>query len=84
MIGAICDPPKEGEPSYPTFIAEKTAVLQDLQTKATLATTTLNSLEGVSCNALQGTMYAFPQLRLPEKAIAAAKVCLLRGLLLLC
>ena len=33
----------------------------------------LNSLEGVSCNQPQGAMYAFPQVTLPPKAIAAAE-----------
>jgi hypothetical protein len=31
------------------------------------------ALEGVTCNSAQGAMYAFPQVRLPPKAIAAAK-----------
>ena len=33
----------------------------------------LNSLEGVSCNQPQGAMYAFPQVRRPPWAIAAAE-----------
>lgn len=32
-----------------------------------------NSLEGVTCNKAEGAMYLFPQLRLPQKAIDAAK-----------
>lgn len=32
-----------------------------------------NSLEGFSCNTVQGAMYAFPQFKLPPKAIEAAK-----------
>ena len=34
--------------------------------------TALNALEGVSCNAPQGSMYAFPKVTLPAKAQAAA------------
>lgn len=34
---------------------------------------TLNSLDGFSCNVVQGAMYAFPQVKLPDKAIEAAK-----------
>ncbi|KAJ8966735.1 hypothetical protein NQ317_010607 [Molorchus minor] len=34
---------------------------------------TFNSIEGFSCNPVQGAMYAFPQIKLPEKAIQAAK-----------
>lgn len=34
---------------------------------------TFNTFEGFSCNAVQGAMYAFPQFKLPPKAIEAAK-----------
>lgn len=34
---------------------------------------TFNSFEGFSCNVVQGAMYAFPQIKLPPKAIEAAK-----------
>lgn len=34
---------------------------------------TFNSIEGFSCNPVQGAMYAFPQFKLPPKAIEAAK-----------
>lgn len=34
---------------------------------------TFNSMEGFSCNTVQGAMYAFPQFKLPPKAIEAAK-----------
>jgi aspartate/methionine/tyrosine aminotransferase len=32
-----------------------------------------NSLEGFTCNKAEGAMYLFPQIRLPKKAIEAAK-----------
>lgn len=34
---------------------------------------TFNSMEGYSCNVVQGAMYAFPQFKLPPKAVEAAK-----------
>lgn len=34
---------------------------------------TFNSFEGYSCNVVQGAMYAFPQIKIPPKAIEAAK-----------
>ena len=74
MIGVICDPPKPGQASYELYVNERDRVLADLKRKAQLTTETLNRLKGVTCNAVQGAMYAFPQIRLPEKAIAAAKV----------
>ena len=75
MIGVICDPPRPNEPSFELFVSERDTVLSDLKKKAQLTTETLNRLDGVTCNAVQGAMYAFPQIRLPPKAITAARVC---------
>jgi alanine transaminase len=33
----------------------------------------LNSIEGVKCNPVQGAMYAFPKIAIPQKAIEKAK-----------
>lgn len=34
---------------------------------------TFNSIPGYSCNEVQGAMYAFPNVKIPEKAIEIAK-----------
>lgn len=34
-----------------------------------------NSFTGFKCNDIQGAMYAFPRIELPEKAIKAADTC---------
>ncbi|TGZ58586.1 hypothetical protein CRM22_009560 [Opisthorchis felineus] len=73
MLGCIVNPPSENEPSYATFVAERNQVLEDLRRKANLMSTTLNSLPGMSCNTVQGAMYAFPRIQLPPKAILAAE-----------
>lgn len=78
VIGQACmdvvvHPPEKGEASYESFIAEKEAVLASLAERAKLVADTFNSIEGFTCNVVQGAMYAFPQLHLPEKAIAKAK-----------
>ena len=49
-------------------------VLGQLADKAKMVTETFNSIPGLSCNTVQGAMYAFPQIKLPPKAIQAAKV----------
>lgn len=72
-IDCVTDPPKKGDPSYDLFIKEKTAVLESLKLRAKMVVDTFNSFEGFSCNPVQGAMYAFPQFRLPAKAIEAAK-----------
>ncbi len=45
-----------------------------MKEKARLVTDLFNKIEGVKCNPVQGAMYAFPQIRIPEKAIKHAKV----------
>ena len=55
-------------------LQERDFVLGQLKKKAAMASETLNSLDGITCNSIQGAMYAFPQIYLPENAIKAAKV----------
>jgi aspartate/methionine/tyrosine aminotransferase len=49
-------------------------VLDQLKTKAQLATKILNEIEGFKCNPVQGAMYAFPNIQLPQRVIDHAKV----------
>ncbi|CRK91319.1 CLUMA_CG004993, isoform A [Clunio marinus] len=72
-IDVVVNPPKPGEPSYELFMKEKNGVLQSLKERAEMVAKTFNSFEGFSCNPVQGAMYAFPQFKLPQKAIDAAK-----------
>lgn len=53
---------------------ERTAVLEALADKAKMAEETFNKVPGMSCNTVQGAMYAFPRIELPQKAIEEAKV----------
>merc|ERR1711936_206495 len=78
VLGQACmdlvvNPPRPGEPSYESWLAEKDGTLTSLARRAELVATTLNSIEGFTCNVVQGAMYAFPQIHLPPKAIAAAQ-----------
>jgi len=72
-MDAVVNPPKQGDPSYNLWLKEKTKVLESLRHRAEMVAETFNSIEGFSCNPVQGAMYAFPQIRLPQKAIEAAK-----------
>ncbi|ODN02389.1 Alanine aminotransferase 2 [Orchesella cincta] len=72
-MDCVVDPPQKGSPSYDLFIKEKTAVLQSLAQRASKIADTFNSIPGIKCNPVQGAMYAFPQITLPQKAIDAAK-----------
>ncbi|XP_013419828.1 alanine aminotransferase 1 [Lingula anatina] len=72
-MDVVVNPPQKGEPSYDTFMKEKSFVLDTLKKKAALVTDLFNSIEGISCNPVQGAMYAFPRILLPEKACIEAK-----------
>mmetsp|Transcript_18252 Transcript_18252/g.39287 ORF Transcript_18252/g.39287 Transcript_18252/m.39287 type:complete len:505 (+) Transcript_18252:254-1768(+) len=78
LSGQICcalmmHPPAEGDPSYELYTKEKTDILGSLRRRAELLVGALNKLEGVSCNAAEGALYAFPRIRLPQRAVEEAK-----------
>jgi len=71
-MDAVVNPPRPGDPSYESWKAEKEGTLEALAERAKIVADTLNAIEGITCNTVQGAMYAFPQLTLPPKALAAA------------
>lgn len=73
MIASILNPPASGEPSYNLFVQEREEIKSSLQRKAVIVSEMLNSMTGVSSQPVDGAMYAFPSLTLPEKAKAAAR-----------
>ncbi|XP_041424171.1 alanine aminotransferase 2-like isoform X3 [Xenopus laevis] len=73
LLDVIVNPPKPGEPSYKQFISEKQAVLSNLAEKARLTEEILNQSPGIRCNPVQGAMYSFPRIHIPEKAVKLAQ-----------
>lgn len=65
-----------GEKCYSNFLLlqERTAVLVALAEKARLTEELFNTAPGITCNPVQGAMYTFPRITLPQKAIVKAKV----------
>ena len=55
-------------------VQETKAALEEMAYKASLLENEFNKLAGFRCNVVQGAMYAFPQIRLPERFIQQAKV----------
>ena len=74
-MDVVVNPPQPGEPSHEQFQREKDQVLGTLAKKAKLTAEKFNAIPGITCNDVQGAMYSFPQIDMPEKAIAKAKVC---------
>lgn len=56
-------------------LQERTAVLSELAKRANLTEQMFNTVPGITCNPVQGAMYTFPRITLPQKAIDKAKVC---------
>uniref|UniRef100_A0A673IVK2 alanine transaminase n=1 Tax=Sinocyclocheilus rhinocerous TaxID=307959 RepID=A0A673IVK2_9TELE len=73
LMDLVVNSPQPGEPSYQTFMKERTAVLSALAEKAKLTEEILNTVPGISCNPVQGAMYSFPRITLPERSINEAK-----------
>ncbi|KAI8378502.1 pyridoxal phosphate-dependent transferase [Blakeslea trispora] len=73
MVDLMTNPPVEGDESYPQYKEEVDSIFESLRRRATKLAKCFNSLEDVTCNEAEGAMYLFPRIRLPTKAIEAAK-----------
>ncbi|XP_064640800.1 alanine aminotransferase 1-like isoform X2 [Lineus longissimus] len=72
-MDCVVNHPKPGDASYELWSKEKGNVLSDLDTKAKMVTKLFNSIDGVTCSEVQGAMYSFPRIHLPEKAVQEAQ-----------
>lgn len=73
MVNLMVDPPKPGSPSYELYSQETSTIYKSLKIRAKILGDFLNSLDGVSCNAPEGAMYAFPRITLGPTVVAAAE-----------
>lgn len=73
MVDLMTNPPVEGDASYAQYKHEVDSIFESLRRRAGHLARCFNGLEGMTCNDAEGAMYLFPQLRLPAKAIEAAK-----------
>ncbi|KAM4722212.1 alanine aminotransferase 2 [Rhinophrynus dorsalis] len=72
-MDVVVNPPQPEEESYELFSREKEVVLSNLAHKAKLTEELLNQVPGITCNPLQGALYAFPRIFIPPKAVEKAK-----------
>jgi len=72
-VGLQANPPRAGEPSHALYARERDEILASLRRRATRLVAAFRALEGVTCEAPEGALYAFPQLRLPARAVEAAR-----------
>ena len=73
FVGLMVNPPKVGDVSYAEYIEETGAISSSLARRAVKLFAALNAIPGISCQPVEGAMYAFPRIEMPASAIAEAK-----------
>jgi aspartate/methionine/tyrosine aminotransferase len=68
-VGLMVNPPKPGDESYDLYVQERDAILSSMKRRAQVMSRALNRMSGVSCNEIEGAMYAFPTITLPRKSL---------------
>lgn len=73
MVDMMVKPPAEGDVSYRQYVAERDGIADTLRQRADQLYAAFAKMESVSCQKPMGAMYLFPQITLPEKALAQAE-----------
>ena len=73
FVGLMVNPPKPGDESYTLYAEETQSIYDSLKRRASKLHAKLNQLEGVSCQPIEGAMYAFPTITLPRRAVEEAE-----------
>jgi len=73
MVDLMVNPPKKGDESYESYTKEVDDLYNSLKRRAAKLAEGLNSMTNVSCTRIEGAMYAFPCIKIPQKAVQAAK-----------
>ena len=72
LVELMVNPPRAGEPSYELYRQEYDGIFGGLRQRAAALHACFSEMEGVECDAPQGSMYLFPTITLPPKAAEAA------------
>ncbi|EOD49257.1 Aminotransferase class I/classII [Neofusicoccum parvum] len=73
IVEMMVNPPKEDGPSYPLYQHEYDSIFRSLYERANALYDAFKKMEGVECASPAGSMYLFPTITLPPKAIEQAK-----------
>lgn len=75
MVDLMCNPPLQGvqESTKVSFQREYKALFDSLKKRAGLVTNFLRGMKNVTCNEVEGAMYAFPQIKFSNKVVEAAE-----------
>jgi aspartate/methionine/tyrosine aminotransferase len=81
-------PPRPGQESYPQYMKERNGIIESMKRRAVVLTEGLNRIEGITCQVIQGAMYAFPRIELPPgmtdrdyclKLLESTGICVVPG-----
>ncbi|KAG0172783.1 hypothetical protein DFQ28_002943 [Apophysomyces sp. BC1034] len=73
LVDLMCNPPRPGDVSYESYRSEVTEIYNSLRRRSKRLEAAFNSMTDVTCQPALGSMYLFPRIRLPAKAIEKAK-----------
>jgi len=73
LMASVLAPPPAGGLSRASFDQERTNIHEALKRKAKRVTERLNSIDGISCQPIQGAMYAFPSIQLDKRFVEKAR-----------
>jgi alanine transaminase len=73
MTSLLANPPLPSDKSYAKFQKEKSNVLDSIASRMTSLVNGLNKINGITCQPVEGSLYAFPSVKLPQRSIKAAK-----------
>ncbi len=72
LVELMVNPPREGDDSYPLYREEWDGIFKGLYERATALHKAFQEMEGVECQDPQGSMYLFPTIHVPPKAVEQA------------
>lgn len=73
MTSLMVRGPKPGDASYESHENEKQAIYNSLKRRSEIVSNGLDSIPGFSCQKAAGSMYCFPSIEMPVKAVKAAE-----------
>jgi len=73
MTSIMVNGPKKGDVSYEKHEEEKKKIYDGLRKRAKIVGDGFNTIPGISCEPVQGSMYCFPKVDIPAGAIVAAE-----------
>ncbi|KAI1334086.1 PLP-dependent transferase [Xylariaceae sp. FL0016] len=73
LVELMVNPPQPGDPSHALYEQEFGGIFAGLKERAYALYEAFKAMEGVECGEPQGSMYLFPTIHLPSKAVDAAK-----------